>query len=617
MKFPSFAEVTALFVEQAPAPAVATPVPVQVPILEPVIRDDWAVRAVVQVASLLSKAVVRETVYQVHGQTHTAHSVRWGVVAGVAGTVAACWAGRKFHGYIRELKSAEVAKPKAPLIELKSDDMVASPECMREGSSFKQGSYVCVPAGQMAIGWESETKSNDGKTTVYFVVGAALRVNNWAVFPTHCIMANKKMFLMRPTQGAEPAVVSEMKMSEIYQVCPDVSAAYIDEAEFTRMGIKKIRLGKPTFGDAAQITTMVDYKYSTGVVKQAKERFGHIEYHGSTAPGFSGSGYQVGQSIIGMHMHGGSVNGGIEMPYLLVLLRFLEKLESKPSSYKAPTSGILTPEARQAATEGSDYIPDDAGRLEVSHIGAIDDVQYCAVRTTMGDYRLTTEERIKTLTELRKKQKVSKLTWAEEVEMDDLEKESVPSTSKAATALTSPTVPSRIVAGHDEVVALKKALQPQYYRAYPPPGYGQYLPPTQYLPPAVGQAAVPAYYALPGQQPPVRPHVVPEAVMTDNGLAYPGEFQRPGVLANPGSAICNAPPVSSSKSVAAQQKRTDRQKYINLVSNLSTDLLATVHRLSNTGELQRLATSQRTPVQQPSGIPSMPSSAPPQSSAQQ
>nr|QRW41903.1 MAG: putative serine protease [Culex mosquito virus 6] len=615
MKVPSFSQVAALFTEE-----VLEPVEVQLPIQLPELpRDDWVIRAATSAGSLLKKAVVRETVYHIHGETHSAFKVRWGVVSSVAGLGLTCWAGRRLYGIIQELKLSEgkEEKPaKIPSITLKADDFIAAPECMRNGSVFKVGSLSNVPEGQMAIGFEAADKINEDKTTVYYVVGGAVRINNWAVFPTHCIMAGKKMFLIKPAHEGDEPKVFKIDPQSVNNVCPDVSAVYIEEVEFTRLGVKKIRLGKPSFGDAVQITTMVDYKYSTGVITRAKERFGHVDYHGSTAPGFSGACYQVGSSVVGMHMHGGNVNGGIEFPYLLVLLRFLEQLLDKPSVVKAPV-GVQTPEARAAAAEGSDWIPDSSDKLVISNIGMIDDKQYCAVRTTTGDYKLTTEERMKALAELRKKQKSGNFSWADEVELDDLENEGQPPASGSRVIPADSSATPRVIAGQADVWKEVKEQREKQAAATPVAPQAYPMAPVYYPPQMLPPYIPPPAFQQPMYQPMPPANYIPEAVMAETGFAYPGEFQRPGVMANPGSVNFPARKALKLPSAATQQKRTDRQKYVNLVSNLPTESLAWIHHLENTGRLRSLAMSQQIQAQQQSGSPSAPSSTQQQSSAQQ
>lgn len=637
MRFPSFAEVTALFQDEIAVPEQQVIVPI------PQVKDDLVVRAVSAVARVVKNSVVRETEYHIHGQVVKALSVRWGVLAGLTAVGLSCWAGRTLRDKLRELQETEEkhkkeeAEKAVPIYVLKPDGAASQPESLVEGSPFKQGTSAIVPEGQISLGFEAPTE-NDGKTKVFFIVGAALRINNWVVFPTHSLIAGKTMYLINQTKSTKDDLKCvELATNEIVSVCADLSAIKLSDDSFTMLSVKKVRLGKPTFGASAQAVSMVDYKYSTGTITRSPTKFGFIEYAGSTQPGFSGSALTVGSTAVAIHMHGGTVNGGLELAYVLVVLRFLDKLYGHKVETAAP-AGVLTPEARTAATEGSDYIPDNfAGSLEATNLGRVDGKEYCAVRLENGDYVLSQEERLLTIKALREKQRYGKLDWADEVELYDLEAEARLPAHPQAQPMRHFNLPS--VAPGFQVIP---AMDPQLVRrqpvraATPPvqappvmqpvycPAPGVILPPCpvpQWPMPQLQQRPQPAPQAVRNQQPPqVRqvqlpgPQYIPEALMTEAGASYSGEYQRPGVLANPGSVTLNAPQGSRSLSVAKQQKRTDRQKLMNYALNLSEAQLRAIHYLGTTGKLQEVAMSQQTQAQQQNGRPSNPSLQQPQAS---
>lgn len=564
---------------------------------------------------------MRETEYHIHGQVVKILSVRWGVVASLTTLGLSYWAGRTIRDRIREAKEEkEEAKKTIPIYVFRPDGAASHPESLVEGSPFKQGTSAIVPEGQLSLGFEAPSE-NEGKTQVFFIVGAALRLNNWVIFPTHSIIAGKSMFLINQSKSTQAECKSvQVNSDNIVSVCADLSAVKLTDDDFTKLSVKKVRLGKPTFGASAQVVSMVDYKYSTGTVTRSPTKFGFVEYAGSTQPGFSGSALTVGSTAVAIHMHGGTVNGGLELAYILVILRFLDKLYGHKVEVPAPT-GVLTPEARSAATEGSDYIPDDFhGAMESTNLGKIDGKEYCAVRLDTGDYILSQEERLLTIKRLREKQRHGKLDWADEVELDDLEQEArlpPPPPHFAPQPAKHLVVPS-VAPGFQVIPAadpkpLRKPVPPPLpqMQCYPvgPPVYMPFPPaglaPSHCPPMVQGQ-----YQHQPKQQGyvPPGPQYVPEALMTEAGMVYSGEFQRPGVQANPGSVRLNARQGSPSLNAAKQQKRTERQKLINYASNLSDAQLKAIHYLGNTGRLQELVTYQQTQVQQQNGHHSTPNS---------
>lgn len=635
MKFPSFAEVIALFQDELPVPEEPLAVETIEVVPIPQIKDDLVVRAVTAAASVIKNSVVRETEYHIHGQVVKALSVRWGVVAGLTALGVSYWAGRTIRDRIREAnelkdKNEKEKSKSIPLFVLKPDGAASHPESLVDGSDFKQGTSAIVPDGQMSLGFEAPTE-NDGKTKVFFIVGAALRINNWVIFPTHSLIAGKHMYLINQSASTETELKNlKIEPREIVQVCADLSAIKLNDNQFTQLSVRKVRMGKPTFGASAQTVSMVDYKYSTGAITKSPTKFGYIEYSGSTQPGFSGSAVTVGPTAVAIHMHGGPVNGGIELAYILVILRYLDKLYGHRIETTEP-AGVLTPEARTAATEGSDYIPDDfTGALEAVNLGKIDGKEYCVVRMDNGDYLLSPEERLLTIKRLREKQRYGKLDWAEEVELDDLEAEArkpaqVTSPQPVKYVLPAvtpgfqviPAVEPRPPRKRATVSAQNQGQVPTYFTPVGMmPGQG-YLPgsshPPQMAPPAVhGQYPYQPKVFYPG------PNYVPEALMTEAGASYSGEFQRPGVLANPGSVNLNAHQGSQLLSAAKQQKRTERQKLTNYACNLSEAQLRMIHHLGTTGKLQEMAMSQQTQARQQNGrlsIPSLPQQQPSGSSS--
>lgn len=654
MKFPSFAEVTALFNDDVVMPEQPVLAPPPIP---PHIKDDLVVRAVSAVASAVKNSVVRETEYHFHGQVVKVLSVRWGVVASLTTLGLSYWAGRTIRDRIREANEAaknakeETAKT-IPLYVFRPDGAASHPESLVEGSPFKQGTSAIVPDGQISLGFEAPSE-NDGKTKVYFIVGAALRINNWVIFPTHSLISGKTMHLINQAKSTQDDFKSvSIDSEEIVSVCADLSAIKLNDEQFAKLSVRKVRLGKPTFGASAQTVSMVDYKYSTGTITRSQTKFGFVEYAGSTQPGFSGSALTVGSTAVAIHMHGGTVNGGLELAYILVVLRFLDKLYGHKIEATTPV-GVLTPEARTAATEGSDYIPDNfAGALEATNLGKIDGKEYCAVRLDNGDYVLSQEERLQTIKALREKQRYGTADWADEVELEELEREArLPPQQQHVAPPQQPTqapppvpkhlsIPS-VVPGFQVIPAIPKPVRKQQSSAPPVHGYPNgaqapvqnfqaapvaHYPPSGMIPPYPPQqmAPCPPPQMVPSLMQPVQgqypcqygygSQYVPEALMTDAGATFSGEYQRPGVLANPGSVKSNARQGSQLLSAAKQQKRTERQKLMNYACNLSEAQLRTIHNLGTTGKLQEMAMSQQTQAQQQNGRLLIPSLQPQQAS---
>ncbi|QKN22715.1 hypothetical protein [Erysiphe necator associated sobemo-like virus 2] len=74
-----------------------------------------------------------------------------------------------------------------------------------------------------------------------------------------------------------------------------------------------------------------------GMATQGKlvhsEMFGMVVYDGTTRNGYSGAPYYKGNSVLGVHLHGGKLNRGFSASYILMLINVIEKITNESGDW--------------------------------------------------------------------------------------------------------------------------------------------------------------------------------------------------------------------------------------------------------------------------------------------
>jgi hypothetical protein len=151
-------------------------------------------------------------------------------------------------------------------------------------------------------------------------------MENHLVTCAHNVCSGREMWAI----GRAPALFKVLLQNEI-TLAADTVAFPISPDNWGRLQISIGRLGP--LGQGGVTTTVisgVDKRYSVGKAIADPTMMGRMHYAASTAPGFSGSPYMNGSTVVGMHCHGGTRAGGYESLYLWQRLKI--ELEQVPES---------------------------------------------------------------------------------------------------------------------------------------------------------------------------------------------------------------------------------------------------------------------------------------------
>lgn len=111
---------------------------------------------------------------------------------------------------------------------------------------------------------------------------------------------------------------------EMIPLAADAAAILLPSKPFSVLGVKVASLAPMPATRAAVSITGIAGKGTTGtlsVINADHHAFGHVQYSATTMGGYSGAPYMSGNSMYGLHTHGGARNGGYEALYLYSLAR--------------------------------------------------------------------------------------------------------------------------------------------------------------------------------------------------------------------------------------------------------------------------------------------------------
>ncbi|APG75874.1 hypothetical protein 1 [Sanxia water strider virus 10] len=173
------------------------------------------------------------------------------------------------------------------------------------GSTFMAA--TSVPAHQAAVHVFHQDK--------WVRAGEGFRYKNWFITATHVL---GDFSAVRIVKGD---VYIEVARTQFRDILPDVSAMVLPPTAVS-LGLKQCKIMTVQARTFADVTA--GGQRTVGFV-EPYPAYGMVCYGGSTAKGFSGSPYTVGNFVVGMHSADAGVNVGFESAYIASILdRFNE-----------------------------------------------------------------------------------------------------------------------------------------------------------------------------------------------------------------------------------------------------------------------------------------------------
>ncbi|APG75635.1 hypothetical protein [Hubei sobemo-like virus 43] len=259
----------------------------------------------------LARPTLREGLVLVGGVAATAAS-GYAVYSVGCWTMSACRRLRSWWAKPLKLRPA----PSGPVVG------ECVPESAVPGSEERP---MTPPKGQALVGF------SDGSS--FMVVGCAVRMEDWLVMPDHVKSAlGDRRLEIRSMDHKRVVTLHNAEVEAMQLVDTDLLAVQLSPARFSEIGLAKVTVGPnlaEKFGAFSAIVGAFG-KGTTGTVKHA-QLFGKITYTGSTFKGYSGAAYMAGTQLVGIHLHGGTVNAGYSASYVLAMLKHMFRIKDEGS----------------------------------------------------------------------------------------------------------------------------------------------------------------------------------------------------------------------------------------------------------------------------------------------
>lgn len=115
---------------------------------------------------------------------------------------------------------------------------------------------------------------------------------------------------------------TEQDADQIIQIEGDLSLILLEDNDYGRLELSKAKLSPLAVDRKAGLIGQIvaGGKRSYGFLQPLEDRFGYIEYQGSTVGGFSGAPYYINNRVFGMHLGGCLSNIGYDAAYLRSML---------------------------------------------------------------------------------------------------------------------------------------------------------------------------------------------------------------------------------------------------------------------------------------------------------
>lgn len=206
-------------------------------------------------------------------------------------------------------------------------------ESVRDGSPELK---LSAPRCQVAVGFYTEG--------VYKVHGNAIRLEDYLLVPDH-VLQQEEAAHVRLSNGK---FYDLKKAEEMLVVETDVIAIKVSPTVMSQLGVQKVVLQHEHSEHGIGVSVIGAQSLgTTGILTPGS--FGRVIYSGTTRGGYSGAAYMQGSRIVGIHMHGGKVNGGFSISYLWCCLKYeLDQVDESSEEflqgiYKSGTSVDVDP----------------------------------------------------------------------------------------------------------------------------------------------------------------------------------------------------------------------------------------------------------------------------------
>lgn len=195
-----------------------------------------------------------------------------------------------------------------------STDIVGSGRVFESRRPNSEECKLTPPRFQFSIGTVVEGK--------FVVHGCGIRLDDWLVIPDH-VYSCADTAMVKVSNGK----YVDLKTHDLPYVIVDTDVIVLDcrnhSSLLSMMGLSKpvIQHEIPRAGMLVSIVGPVGMG-TTGILRWVEDSFGAVEYSGTTLPGYSGAAYCKGERVVGIHTHGGAVNGGLSISYLYATIKY-------------------------------------------------------------------------------------------------------------------------------------------------------------------------------------------------------------------------------------------------------------------------------------------------------
>lgn len=180
-------------------------------------------------------------------------------------------------------------------------------ESVREGSLEMK---LTAPKCQTVVGYYDEDNG------VFKVHGCAVRVGDFILLPDH-VFSQESAAHVKLSNGK----YHDLRSDPFIVIETDVVAVRCEPAVLSQLGLAKVLLQHEMseYGIGVSVVGALGLG-TTGRLRPGD--FGRVIYDGTTRGGYSGAAYMQGSRLVGIHQHGGQVNGGFSISYLWACLNY-------------------------------------------------------------------------------------------------------------------------------------------------------------------------------------------------------------------------------------------------------------------------------------------------------
>lgn len=161
----------------------------------------------------------------------------------------------------------------------------------------------------------------------FVVHGSAVRFpGNYLVAPDHVLSENVEKF----AKGTQSSI--SLKGLDRVLLAADLVAIKLTANQFSKIGLAEAKVTLlPRQGVMATITSF-SQRGTCARLRHNKQLFGMVTYEGTTMQGYSGCAYTDGNYCLGVHQHGGAINGGFNASYIYAMLLRMDKTKNEDSA---------------------------------------------------------------------------------------------------------------------------------------------------------------------------------------------------------------------------------------------------------------------------------------------